>query len=230
MLTPERNAIPWEALAAAGEAPVLLVRHARTAWNHERRMLGRSDIPLDEEGRAQAAALAAWLAPVPLSRVASSPLSRAAQTAEALARPRGLEVELASGLVELDQGELDGQLSEELLTRHADFFEAWRRDPGATRVPGGETLGECQERAWSALEALLRDQPPGPPVVVVVHQMVLAALLCRALALPLRDYGRFSQRNTAMNLLSWRGGRLRAVALDLCPHLPPPPPKRPLAV
>ncbi len=184
-------------------------------------MLGRSDIPLDEEGRAQAAALAAWTEDLPLSRVYASPLQRAMQTAQALAAPRGLPVEPVPGLVELDQGELDGQRSSTLLERYADFFAAWRADPGVARVPGGETLGECQRRSWDALHALLPAQRPGPPVLIVVHQMVLASLLCQVLDLPLRHYSMLSQQNTAMNLLAWSGGRLRVVALNLCPHLPP---------
>ncbi len=193
-------------------------------------MLGRTDLPLDEEGRAQALALAASCAELPLSAVLASPLSRATLTAQALAEPRGLPVLPVPGLVELDQGELDGQRSADLLARYADFFAAWRADPGDTRVPGGETLGECQERSWEALTRALEGRPPGPPALVVVHQMVLSSILCRALELPLRHYGLLSQRNTAMNLLGWSEGRLRVVALNLCEHLPPAPPPRRLAV
>lgn len=230
MVHPTRNALSWEPLANDGQVPVLLVRHAQTAWNRERRMLGRSDIPLDEEGLQQADALADWLAPVPLSAVASSPLRRAMQTASPVAAARGLVVRPVSGLVELDQGELDGQLAASLLERYGDFFQAWRDDPGATRVPGGESLGECQERAWTALSEALADARPGPPVLIVVHQMVLSALLCRAMDRPLREYGAMSQRNTAINLLGWRDGALRPAALNLVEHLPPPPPPRRLPV
>lgn len=212
----------WEAIRAAGQTPVLLVRHAQTAWNRERRMLGRSDIPLDEEGRAQAAALAAWLAPMPLASIWSSPLSRAMQTAEALAGPRALPVSPLEGLRELDQGELEGRPFGELLTEYASFFAAFREDPAATCVPGGESLGACQSRAWEALTQALFEAEPGPPVALVVHQMVLSGLLCRVLDLPLRRYSLLSQRNTAVNLLAWRDGRLSVVALNLCPHLPPP--------
>ena len=222
MNSPTHKPLGWEPLQAGGHTPVLLVRHAQTAWNRERRMLGRSDIPLDEVGRAQAAALAAWLAPVPLASISSSPLSRAMQTAQALAEPRGLPVRPLEGLRELDQGELEGRPFQELLSEYATFFAAFRADPVTTCVPGGESLGACQRRAWEALEAALVEAEPGPPVALVVHQMVLSGLLCRALDLPLRHYSLLSQRNTAVNLLAWRDGQLRVVALNLCPHLPPP--------
>jgi len=212
----------WGSIQAAGETPVLLVRHAQTAWNRERRMLGRTDIPLDEAGRAQARALADWLAPMPLTAVWSSPLLRAMQTAEALAASRALPVRPLEGLRELDQGELEGRHFNDLLQEYATFFAAFRADPASTCVPGGESLGACQSRAWEALREALRQAEPGPPVALVVHQMVLSGLLCRALDLPLRHYSLLSQRNTAVNLLAWRDGQLRVVALNLCPHLPPP--------
>ena len=230
MVYPARNALPWESLAESGEVPVLLVRHAQTAWNRERRMLGRSDIPLDEEGTQQAACLAEWLAPVPLAEIFSSPLQRAMQTAAPLAAARGLSVTPVPGLAELDQGELDGQRSDALFERYADFFRAWRADPGATTVPGGESLGACQDRAWTALIDALAPQRPGPPVLLVVHQMVLSALLCRVTDMHLRRYGEHSQRNTAVNLLAWRDGALRLVSANLVEHLPPPPSPRPLPV
>ena len=225
MKHPARNALPWETLAESGEVPVLLARHAQTAWNLERRMQGRSDIPLDEEGLQQARRLADWLEPTPLSGIFSSPLQRAMQTAAPVAAARGLAVRPLPGLEELDQGELDGQRSDALLERYPDFFRAWRADPGGTRVPGGETLGECQDRAWPALTAALADQRPGPPVLVVLHQMVLSALLCRVEGAPLHRYGQHSQRNTALNLLAWRDGALRLVRANIVEHLPPPPPR-----
>lgn len=224
------NALPWEKLVHQGAVPVILLRHAQTSWNRERRLLGRSDIPLDAEGQAQARALADWLRAVPLGAIYASPLQRAMKTAAAVADGRPLTVEPVEGLVELDQGELDGQLSANLLDRYADFFAAWREDPATTRLPGGETLLECQDRAWAALQATLSRHQPGPPVLVVVHQMVLSSLLCRALDLPLRQYSAYSQRNTAVNLLAWSSGRLRVETLNVCDHLPEAPPPRRLAV
>ena len=225
-----RNAIPWESVTEAGGTPLLLVRHAETAWNRERRMLGRTDLPLNDLGREQADVLAAALAQTPLARVVSSPLSRAVQTATPVAATHGLPVDLDPDLTELDQGALDGQRSADLLEPYADFFLAWRADPGQTRVPGGETLGECQARGLAALSRIAAASEPGPPVLVVTHQMVLASVLCAVEGEPLRRYARYSQRNTTANLIGWRDGALYAVKLHLDAHLPPAPPPDRLAV
>ena len=88
----------------------------------------------------------------------------------------------------------------------------------------------CLDRAWTALIDALAPQRPGPPVLLVVHQMVLSALLCRVTDMHLRRYGEHSQRNTAVNLLAWRDGALRLVSANLVEHLPPSPAPRPLPV
>lgn len=220
MSAPDRNALSCSDLAARGEVGLLLIRHGSTAWNRERRLLGRTDLPLDEGGRAEALALAQHLADQPLAAIYASPLRRATETAQALALGReGVSVVPAPGLVELDQGELDGKTSAELLPRYADFFAQWREDPTHTRVPGGETLGECQARALPALQQIAARHMPGELVAVVLHQMVLSATLCAVLQLALREYGKMTQKNTAFNLLGARQGQLRAVLLNQTPHL-----------
>ena len=183
-------------------------------------MCGHSDVPLDATGLAQVSALGAALAATPLSAVISSPLLRARQTPEALLAGRDLPLGLAPELIELDHGALDGVPSKQALREHPEFFEAWMRDPGAARVPGGETLAECQTRAMSALRTQVEVMGPGPPIALVTHQLVLASILCEVLDLPLRHYRLLSQKNTAINALSFRDGAWRVRRLNVTSHLP----------
>ncbi len=155
-----RGPLAWQAIAEEGRLPLLLVRHGQTAWNLERRFLGRADIPLDGPGIEQAERLAAHLAGVPARALVTSPLLRARATADILARGRSLEVEETAALVELHQGELEGRQAEEVLVPHAAFFDAWRSDPTDVRVPGGETLRECHTRALGSLTAIAERHPP----------------------------------------------------------------------
>ena len=212
----------WAPLAAKGRVPILLVRHGQTAWNVEGRFLGCSDIPLDPEGLSQVARLADWLAPMELQRIHSSPLSRAWATAEALQRDRpGQEVRPWPGLAELNQGELEGQHGSVLRDKHRDFFRAWAADPSQVRVPGGETLGECQDRAMAALRAIVSTSQPGPPVVVVSHKMLISAVICEILELPLRCHRLVGQANTAVNLLSHGSDGFALHRLNEASHLDP---------
>lgn len=189
----------WRELADQGFVPVLLVRHGRTVMNAQRRMAGRTDVPLDDRGVEEAAALAARLADTPLAAVYCSPLRRARQTAAVLGAPSVVE-----GLQEIDHGELEGRPSRALISDHPELLARWQRDPTHVRLPGGETLGECRDRALSALGELVRRHEPGPPIVVVSHQMVLGALLLSVQGRPLAEQHGVRQENTAISLVGWR--------------------------
>ncbi len=98
-----------------------LLRHGETDWNVEQRIQGVSDIALNEVGVAQAEALACALRGRPIARVYTSPLGRARQTAEVVARGVDAPLESEAGIAELDQGELEGLAFRELSETHPRF-------------------------------------------------------------------------------------------------------------
>lgn len=83
---------------------LFLIRHGETLANREFRYIGSRDDALSEKGEHQAAQLGTALAELPIAAVYSSPLQRARVTAEAIAAPHQLEVQLASELRESDYG------------------------------------------------------------------------------------------------------------------------------
>jgi probable phosphoglycerate mutase len=214
-----RNALDWMNRVPEGSTPLVLVRHGQTAWNKERRFLGRTDIPLDEDGRMQAAAVAGALVSIPLVAVYTSHLSRASQTAEAVAAAHGLTPTINPDLQELDQGELEGSFGADLAAHYPDFHQAWEQDPANTRAPGGETLSECNERVLRATREIMAAHPGPQPIAIISHRIVVSCIVCEALGLPLRMWRRVGQRNTAVNLLSARDGRLQLHRLNDTGHL-----------
>lgn len=188
--------VPWQAVADAGQVPVLLVRHGRTAWNHEGRFLGCADVPLDDEGHSGARRLAQRLGHLPRQGLYTSPLLRAVQTAAALGEPQAVP-----GLQELDQGELEGSTFAPALARFPDFFLRWRQDPSSVRVPGGETLAECEGRALEALRGVVNRHRPGEPLVVVTHQVVIGLLVLKAAGRHPREVFQVKHDNCAFSLL-----------------------------
>ncbi len=197
-----------------GGSPVLLVRHGRTAYNAQRKLVGRRDVPLDELGREQARKLRAALAPLAPSRVVVSPLQRAHGTLDGLG---ALTVDPL--LAEVDHGEIEGLQEREFLSRYGDFLERWQRDPEGIVIPGGESLGQAAERAYPALVAHAEACSPPRPVVICSHQMVIATLLCRCLGLPLTRYRDHTCRNTAVNVLRYHGGSWTLLLADDLSHL-----------
>lgn len=85
-----------------------LIRHGETDWNVQGRLQGREDIPLNENGKMQAAACSAALAGVDFSVIYSSPLFRARETAEKIASYHSCEITLSPLLMERDYGRLSG--------------------------------------------------------------------------------------------------------------------------
>lgn len=197
---------------------LILIRHGETEWNETKRFQGVSDIPLSPRGMGQALSLARSLGREPLTAIYTSPLTRARQTAACLARHHSCPLLVIEDLKELNQGRLEGLTGDDLRREFPDFISRWLEDPGETVLPGGESLGALQERAWAAIEGLVRKHSE-ETVAVVAHSFVILAVLCRALELPLKAFRRFRQDPTAKNILEFseRGAALRCLN-DTC-HL-----------
>lgn len=131
----------------------VLLRHGQTAWNLERKNQGKEDIPLDETGHRQVEQTVAALAGASFDVVWSSPLRRAAQTAERFAEPTGCAVRVDARLAERSYGEWEGRTPEEI----GAPYEEYRRDRVLYRPPGGETGIEVFSRCVSFLYDAIRD-------------------------------------------------------------------------
>ena len=153
---------------------IIVVRHGRTASNASGLLLGRQDPPLDEAGRAQAAAMAATLAGI--DRVVSSPLLRTRQTAEAVAEVAGTEVEVDERFIELDYGEWDGRPVADVAVEE---WAEWQADLGFA-PPGGESLASLGARVREGLDELVAEARDRD-VVVVTHVSPVKAAVAWAL-------------------------------------------------
>lgn len=197
---------------------VILVRHGETRWNETKRFQGISDIELSAKGRNQARSLARSLKDEPLKAIYTSPLIRARQTAEYIAQYHTCPIRVDEGLKELNQGQLEGITGDELRRDFPDFLTQWIKEPGTTVLPGGESLGDLQNRAWAVMERLIQ-RHSAETITVVAHSFVNLTILCRVLELPLLAFRRFRQDPTAKNVLEFteRGITLRCLN-DTC-HL-----------
>jgi len=179
---------------------VILIRHAESEMRG--RYLGRTDPPLSDRGRAQAAALARRLAEEPLSALYSSPLQRALDTAQAIAARHGLKANAVADLAELDFGAWDGLSYEEIERREPERLAGWLRDPVTKCPPGGESLVHLSQRVVAAAQAILARHPRGD-VAIVTHGGPIRTLVCHALELPLQAQWRIGQDLAALSRLDW---------------------------
>jgi len=161
---------------------VLLVRHAETTWNRERRYQGWTDTALSETGRAQAEAAGRLLAREPLAAVWSSPLRRAHETAAAIAGPQGLPVRVSQAFKEMGFGDWEGLTVAEVSARFAEEHRAWIETPHLAVRPGGEALEDVRRRVLAGLDAL-RLAHDGQSICLVAHGVPSRLLILAALGL-----------------------------------------------
>ena len=151
---------------------ILLVRHGETEWSRDRKHTGRTDIPLTETGRQEAAMLRDSLAGRSFARVLSSPLSRALETC----RLAGLgdRVELTDDLLEWDYGEYEGITTAQIREGRPDWY-LWRDG-----CPGGETAADVGRRADRVIASLSGVEGDA---ALFAHGHVLRVLTARWLGL-----------------------------------------------
>jgi probable phosphoglycerate mutase len=147
-----------------------LLRHGHTAWNRAGQIQGRSDIPLDDEARAQ---LATLTLPAPWSeaRLVSSPLRRAAETAELVAHRKP---ELSSSLLEMNWGDWEGKRGADLIDT-PDSGYRHIEDWGWTYCPPN---GESPLQVWQRLEPWVASL--SQDTIAVCHIGVMRVLLAKA--------------------------------------------------
>jgi len=171
---------------------VVLVRHGETEWSRDGRHTGRTDIPLTEEGRRQAAELTATLGARQFALVLSSPLQRALETcrlagygARALVRPE---------LMEWDYGRYEGRTSRQIVAENPGW-SLWR-DGG----PDGETPADVGRRVDRVIAEVRR---VAGDVLIFAHGHVLRVLAARWLGEPPGGGRHYALQTAALSVLGY---------------------------
>jgi len=198
---------------------LIVVRHGQTAWNKEERFRGQTNLPLDEAGLRQAEAVAHYIAAhYRPSAVLASPLQRAVQTAEAIARPLGLTVEPHQGLLDLSFGDFAGLTIPEARARSPEICRAWFAVPHTVRFPHGESLDDVRSRVTELVRHVI-GRYPNQQVALVSHQVVCRVLFCVLLGLDNRWFWRLRVDTASITAYEVdRGQATLALANDTC-HL-----------
>jgi ribonuclease H / adenosylcobalamin/alpha-ribazole phosphatase len=188
----------------------ILLRHGDTRLSPEHRFSGLSDEPLSADGARQVSAAAHRLASgAPIDAIVSSPLPRAAATADIVAGELGMTTATDDDLRETDFGEWEGLTFTEIQDRWPDTVVAWQRDPQQA-PPGGESFAATACRVDRACERILKEHE-GQTVLVVSHITPIKILLCRALGVPLFAMHRFYLGSACINEIQWHGNEYAAV-------------------
>ncbi|HKY12767.1 MAG TPA: histidine phosphatase family protein [Gaiellaceae bacterium] len=169
---------------------ILLARHGESDWNRSQRWQGFADRPLTDLGRRQAAELAARLEETELDTIYSSDLQRARETAEVVARSKGLEVHATPDLREVDVGSWSGLTRAEAEAQFPKGYVRWLR--GGEGWEDGETYEQMSERVVAAVQRIAELHDDGR-VLVVAHGGSIRAVHAAALGLDVHSYRRIQR-------------------------------------
>lgn len=154
---------------------------------------------MNAAGEAQARLLAERLAAEPVERIFTSPLARAARTAEILGHLAQVPAETVAPLRETDFGTWEGLRADEIAAKFSAKWRAWQKRPDIVAPPSGESGLATWRRVRPAIRAIC--DKPYRGVIVVAHRTLNRVLLCRWMGCALRDYRRLDQGEACLNIL-----------------------------
>lgn len=186
------------------EKKILLLRHGVTDWNAKLRFQGRTDIPLNTEGEAQASSVhsrvMAWKPEV----VMVSPLGRAKRTAQIVTGLPQDALLIVDELIEISFGNWEGKGLLEL--KDDKEYKAWMDSPSSVSVANSEPIGDVMDRVGVVLEKIIETE--AERFLLVSHGGTLRALIAKALGVPLDAMWKyFAFDNCALSGLTYKKGR-----------------------
>jgi probable phosphoglycerate mutase len=203
-------------------ARLILVRHGETDWNKAGRFQGQIDIPLNDNGRGQAAAARDFLSSVTINRAWSSTMSRPTETAEIILQAHpNVSLSQTEGLVEIGHGLWEGKLESEIRDGWSELLDTWKQHPETVQMPEGETIQDVWARSvksWGDIAARLKSEETA---LVVAHDAVNKTILCDLLGLTPADIWAVKQGNggvTVVDIPSDSGQPAVVTCLNLTSH------------
>jgi phosphoserine phosphatase len=177
---------------------IILASNGNTPWGKDKIFQGSKDIPLDDLGREEAWAVAQWLKDETIHAAYTSPLSRARDTAIAIARHHDLKVSDLPSLADLSYGDWEGVPWKEVKVKYADLYRQWETAPHTVCFPNGEPLAGLRTRALAAVEEVVQ-RHPDRTVLLMAHRAVNKVLIAAFIGLDSSNSWRIARDNTAVN-------------------------------
>jgi len=208
--------------ARGSGARLILVRHGETDWNKAGRFQGQIDIPLNDNGRRQAAAARDFLKDVAIDRAWSSTLSRPTETASIILEAHAdVPLTQIDGLVEIGHGVWEGKLESEIRADWAELLDTWKTSPETVQMPEGETIQDVWTRSVNSWKEIATGLKPDETALVVAHDAVNKTILCDLLGLTPADIWAVKQGNggvTVVDIAADPGQPAVVTCLNLTSH------------
>lgn len=197
---------------------IYLVRHGETDWNIVRKLQGRTDIPLNENGMEAARKTGEALKDVPFTRAFSSPLARAMETARLILGGRKIPITPDERIIEIAFGEFEGLCSKRGNYEIPDpEFQNFFLNPASYRPPkGGESLESLTERTRNFIQDLTSKREwEEETILVATHGAAVRGLLNAVTNNPISNFWHGGvPKNCSVSIVECHAGDMRLVQED----------------
>ena len=156
-------------------------------------------------GLKQAELLGKYLSELKLNAIYSSPLRRALDTANIIARYQNIGVEVTDGLIDFNYGEWQGLPDQEVRKLYSALHSRWHNEPHLVRMPGGGSLSDVRERANSVINDVTSKYKGR--VALVSHRVVNKVLICSLLGLDNSHFWDIKQDICGITIFDYINGR-----------------------
>jgi broad specificity phosphatase PhoE len=174
-------------------------------WNVEKVFRGRADVGLDDVGIKQAELLGKYLSNWELEAIYASPIRRALETANIVARYQKVSVRIAEGLTDFDFGEWQSLSEQQVRRLYPDLFNEWHNNPDKVRMSGGESLEDVRRRAVEVVNDIVSRHQGN--VLLVSHRVVIKVLICCLLGLDNSHFRNINQDVGGITIFDYVDGR-----------------------
>jgi probable phosphoglycerate mutase len=177
---------------------IYMIRHGRTDWNDQRRIMGREQVPLNAKGREMVEALASRLAGEGIAAIYSGTLARTKETARILASAWKAKI--------LEEPRLDESAYEEWVgKKYTELkgdrdFELYGTKPTESNFSAGEGMRQIQERALAVIERIASEKR-GDKTALVSHADVIKPVIAHYLGMDLDTMHRLAVANASVTVL-----------------------------
>jgi probable phosphoglycerate mutase len=212
-----------------GGVRIFLMRHGKPQFPDDKRYIyGQTDFPLSDAGKKQAKAIGGALASVPMDRIISSDLIRAADTADIVAglqKKKLCAVERDPSLREINMGEWDGLTKDEIAEGYVDIFRERGQDVENTTPPGGESLERLRVRGTGAFERITEESRDLRNILITAHGAIIWSVVSGLFDMPLGNLFRFGLDYCGVHLIEHRGhterlwGKYRLIRYNWLPKV-----------
>jgi len=183
-------------------AKIFLVRHGETDWNKQEIFRGTIDVPLNDVGLKQADLLGQALKKTKMSVIYTSELSRAYQTASAIAEYQNVKLIKEQGFNDMCFGLWEGKTLDMVKKDYPELYNLWKTKPHKAEFPSGENLDMVKKRVKLSLNKIIKNHFEDN-VVISSHRVITKVLLCYVLGLSNSHFWQIKQDNCCLNIIEY---------------------------